>query len=268
MIIEGVVSFLSFVISYYLSGDIAISTLIMAILGGGIFLLTLSVGYKKIMGVYYPMIIANIRVLWPMIMIGIPLMMSVMFPAMITAFPKIILQMYWSDEIVGIFSTLTAPTIIIPTLVTGIFTPFIIYFSNISKKGDIRAIRIGFLKVIVLIILFGIVSLITSLLCGELVFKTLYGEQIIQYVHYFHVLLVGITIFSVGLCGVTVLITKEQGRDAALMSLIAMVFSAVIFLVTIPDKGMDAATYGLLASYSLFSILISFCVFFKPLEDK
>ena len=268
MIIEGAVSFVSFTTCYYATADLPLSVFVMAIFGGGSFLLTMAFAYRRVLGRHYPYKLKNLRVIVPMTVVGVPLLLSVMAPAMITALPKLILQMYQSDEAVGIFSTLTAPTIIIPTLVTGVFTPFIVHFSNLRRNNDLHSIRRDFAKTIVLIAIFSVFAVTASLLLAEFFFTLLYGEGIAPYVHYFHIMVIGISIFSIGLCGITVLITKDQGKEAAIYSVIALAISMGIFSLTIPLYGMNAATYGLLASYSIFSILITLSVWFKPLKTN
>ena len=103
----------------------------MSVCGGGIFLALLVWGYKHYLNRSYSHANDGSQILRPMILIGIPLLMSGIAPIIITAVPKIILQMDIGDEITGIFSTLTAPTILIPTLVTSVFMPFIVKFSDL-----------------------------------------------------------------------------------------------------------------------------------------
>ena len=262
MIIEGFASFLSFTITYYVTNNLVLSTISMALIGGGLFLITMSMGYKNYLGKRYPMHLSDNRNLVPLLLIGIPLMSSIISPIIITALPKIILQIYWEDEIVGVFSTLTAPTIIIPTLVQGAFTPFIIKYSNMSKNRDINSIRKSYLKTVLLIILFGIICLIVSILAADYVFKLLYGDRIVPYTHYFNYLIVGIVIYSIGMCGILVLITKNQGKEAAISTILALIISAIIFMVSIPAYGIDAATFGLIGSYGVFCLFVSICVLF------
>lgn len=267
MILEGVVSFVSFMAAYILTKDLVIATFVMAILGGGAFLLSVDWGYRKTVGRGYPMKFKNWKVLRPMMALGAPLLISGIAPNIITALPKLTLQMFWGDEIVGIFSTLTAPTIVIPTLVAGVFAPFIVYFSNLAKSGDMTTIRRKYLKVVLLTLGFGAVSLVASLLLAEPVFKLLYGEYIVPYVWYFNILVIGITLYSVGMCGITTLITKDQGKEAAISTLIGLIAAFVIFLVTIPKYGFDAATFGLVGAYGIFGLVISLFVLFSPLKN-
>ena len=266
MILEGIVSFISFIPIYYVTADLVVSTAAMAVLGGGIFLLTVGHGYKKTEGRGYPRHPADRAVISSLIRTGVPLLLSVVAPIVITALPKILLQATDGYEIAGIFSTLSTPTIVIPTLITSIFAPFIVYFSNISKKGDIRMVRKQYLKTVLLTLSLGALCYVVSRLAGGYAFEMVYGADIVPYVHYFSVLMIGITLYSVGMWGITVLITKDQGKAAAAASLISLAIGAIIFFIAVPGYHMDGAVYGLMTAYGIFGLLISLCVLMLPLK--
>lgn len=265
-IVEGIASLVSFLTVYHFTENLVLSVAVMALFGGGLFLLLVVAGYKKYVGGSISVRRADPSAVKSLIRLGVPLLLAGVAPIVITALPKLILQIYEGDEIVGIFSTLSAPTIVIPTIVTGVFVPFIIHFSNMSRAGDMKSLRKNYVKATGLILGFGILCTAAGIIGAEYVFRGLYGEQIVPYVHYFNVLLIGITLYSVGMCGITVLMTKEQGRAAAILSIIAMFVSIPVFLYAIPINGMDGATYGLTAVYGLFGLLISLGVLMIPMD--
>ena len=100
MILEGVVSFYSFTISYYFTNDLVLSVAAMAVLGGGVFLASVAHGYKKFFGRRYPRHKADRSTLFSLVYTGLPLLLSVVAPIVITAVPKIMLQAVDGDEIV------------------------------------------------------------------------------------------------------------------------------------------------------------------------
>ena len=265
--LEGIVSLITFLIVFNYTSDLVISVALMAVIGGGFFLFAVIAGYKKYVGGSAFVNKSDPRAIKRMIWLGVPLLFSGVAPIIITALPKIMLQMYWGDTLVGIFSTLSAPTIVVPTLIMGVFTPFIVYFSNVSRSGNMKSLRRSYGKIVAAVLLFGVVGLALSMLLGEYFFVLLYGDEIIPYVHYFNVLVIGIILYSLGMCGITVMITKEQGRAAAILSIIALIVSIVIFVFTIPYSGMNGASYGLLLAYGIFGLLISLGVLLIPLKN-
>lgn len=79
-------------------------------------------------------------------------------------------------------------------------------------------------------------------------------------------MMAGITAYSIGMTSVTVLITKNQGKEAAYVSFAALILGAVSVILLIPVMGIEGATYGLLASYVIFGLLTGLAVLTIPLN--
>jgi O-antigen/teichoic acid export membrane protein len=265
MILEGIISFVSFTVSYYVTHDLVSSVAIMAVLGGGVFLLSVAYGYRKVIGRRYPWHSADKTTVSSLLKIGTPLLLSIAAPIAIMALPRIVMQAVDGDEMVGIFSTLAAPTIVIPTLVLGLFTPFIVYFSNICRKGEMTLLRRQYLKMVALTLLLGIICYAVSHFAAGPLFEMVYGSDISPYTRYFEIIIIGITLYSIGAWGITVLITKEQGRIAAIASAISLAAAVAIFLFAVPRYHFDGASYGLVAAYGIFALMVSLFVLLIPL---
>ena len=267
MILEGLTSFSVYIGAYILFGNLLLSTLLMALIGGGVFLLTMGRGYREFMGHPFGLNIGKRDNILPLLKIGLPMMLSTLCPIIITALPKLILENQWGTELVGIFSTLTSPTIIVPTLAQAIFIPFTAYFANLSKRGEFNKLRIQYGKILVCMAIAAVFTYILSVLCAEPVFEMIYGTEISPYTDYFNILIIGIFLYTVGICGITVLITKNQGIAAGLSSVTALLFSAIVFMIWIPVNGMDGATWGLMASYGVFGLLITISIYLLPIKN-
>ncbi|MGI6009113.1 MAG: lipopolysaccharide biosynthesis protein [Methanomethylophilus sp.] len=268
MAVEGVFSFTSFMAVYIASENLLLAVFLMAVIGGGYFLASQAIGYTKSVGKS-----ARIRnVDWAkakeLFGVGLPLLLAILAPTIITALPKLIIQYDEGDALAGIFSTLSTPTIIVPTLAISVFAPFIVPFTNIARSGDMKALRKQFTKVVVLIAGFGLVCVVLSLLLQDWAFGTFYGEEMEPYSKYFALLMVGITAYTVGTIGTTVLITKSQGTYAAAASFAALLISIPLFLVMIPGSAVEGASLALVASYFAFGILVALCVYLVPVSKK
>lgn len=236
----------------------------MAVIGGGYFLASQAAGYRKDVGRS-----AGIKDIdWPrareLFGVGLPLLLSILAPTVITALPKLLIQFEEGDDLAGIFSTLSTPTIIVPTLAISVFAPFIVPFTNIARSGDMASLRKQFTKVVMLIAGFGLVCVILSLLLQDWVFGTFYGEEMEPYSQYFALLMLGITAYTVGTIGTTVLITKSQGPYAAAASFMALLISMPLFMIMIPGSGVEGASWALVASYFVFGLSVALCVYLVP----
>ena len=265
--VEGIVSLLSFLVSFMVWHNLPVSILFMSVLGGGVFFFMMKCGHYRIVGRDYQKKPFNHNKAMMLFVIGIPVMISNMVPIAITAAPKIILRMYETEEIVGIFGTLTAPTVIIPTVIGGVFSVFIIKFAHMYDNGDYRSIKYGYVKTTAIITLFGIASFIVSIFVEDFFFGLLYGDTIMPYTHYFKTLVAGMVLFSIGSCGNIILIIENRIMEAAVYSAVSLILSVVVMMVFIPSGSIDAAVYTLLLSYGLYALLISVCIFMKSKDS-
>jgi len=261
MTIEGIASILSFISTYIITSNLLISTTVMAVIGGGLFVILMVHHHTRITGKTFKPDLNNHSQVRSMLIIGFPLLVSTLAPIIITALPKLILENNWGTEIVGIFSTLTAPTIVVPTVITSIFAPLVVHFSLICKSGDIKRLRVQYTKVLLLIIMTSILGFVISFVSSNLIFELIYGSEISPYTHFFDILIIGIFAYSIGICSITILITKDQGKIAGFSATISCIISTVIFLVTIPNEGMDGAVWGLLAAYIIFGLSETVCAY-------
>lgn len=266
--LEGILSFISFMCIYPTTHSLPLAVFGMAIIGGGIFLISQLIGYKKFVPLEIRKKNLNPKKVRQLLIIGLPLLCSILAPTIITAMPKLILQQIDGETIAGIFGTLSTPTIIIPTLAISIFAPFITDFSDLARNNNIKKLRQNYLKICAGLLSLGILCVLASLCIQNYIFDLLYGAEIAPYSYLFAYLVLGITVYSIGTVGTTVLITKNQGIAAAISSGIALLFSVISSYTLISNSGIQGATLSLVLAYIVFGILISLCVYILPISNK
>ena len=265
MTAEGIVSFITFIFTYVGTDNLVLSIFVMAVFGGGLFCLTQSLGYKNIVKKQIQITCIDKKKIKRLLKIGFPLFLAIISPTITTALPKLFLQAIENNEIAGIFSTLSTPTIIIPTLVISVFSPLIVYFSDMIKRGDVAKFKRKYLQINLAIILFGVLCVGLSILVQGWVFNLLYGDEISEYVNLFAILVLGITFYSVGTCGSVVLIIKNQGRISAIASLISLIVGLVLCIMLIPGGSIEGATCALVCAYATYGGLVAIFSYFYPI---
>lgn len=260
MAVEGILSFSSFMAVYLATSNLILATAVMAVIGGGYFIFSQRLAYGKWVGFSSMAGRTDKAKLKSLALIGLPLFASVLIPTLITAMPKLLLQNIQGDELAGIFGTLSTPTIIIPTLAISVCAPFIVDFSNMSRNNEINKIRSTYMKLFGIILGGGILLTLLSIVLQEFVFVLVYGEEIRPYADLFARLVFGITLYSIGTVGSTVLLTMNRGQSAAISAIIALLIGIVLCFVLIDSSGIDGAANALTISYTLFGILVSICV--------
>ena len=265
MMAEGIVSFTVFMGSYAAAGNLLLSLSLMALTGGGMFLLLMSSGYSRYRGKAFRVDLTHSENVKELIVVSSPLFISAIVPILLTALPKMILENYYGQEIVGIFNTLASPTTLIPTLAISVFTPLIVYFADICRRGDMRLLRIKFTRLLLLMALLCVAAYTVSYLLAEPVFVLIYGQGIQEYVYLFNIMIVGVFLYSIGALGITVMTTKNQKRAAGVTTTAVFLISLAIFMILIPRYGIDGATWSLLVSYAVFAAAVSAAVYLIPL---
>ncbi len=266
--IEGIFSFVSFLTIYSNIHNLPLAVFTMALVGGGVFFISQWKGYKRLVPIQIrtcPISKKNVKRL---LLIGVPLLCSIIAPTTITALPKLILQQLDGESIAGIFGTLSTPTIIIPTLAISVFAPFITDFSTLARNNCLESIRQKYIKMCIILMGFGILCCLAAVLVQNQIFCTLYGDEIAPYTYLFAYLILGITAYSIGTIGTTVLITKKQGKEAAVASILSLIIAAVISIPIIQKYDILGATASLMIAYVLFGLLISICVYFVPISKN
>ncbi len=265
MVVEGVLSFVTFMGTYVYTHNLPLATFLMAVVGGGYFVLSEKYRYGRIVCTSMALSDARKAHMKKMFYIAVPLLGSLLAPTIITALPKLFLQNLEGNEIAGIFGTLSTPTIIIPTLAIAIFAPFILDFSDLARENRVAELRRRYAKLVVILLGLGAAFVLASLLLEEFAFVLLYGETIREYCWLFAPLVAGIVVYSVGTIANTVLLTMNQGRFAAISSFFAMAVGIVVCYVMVASSGIVGATYSLVLTYAVFGIATSSCVFLtKP----
>lgn len=266
--LEGIISFLSFLVIYVALGDLATSVFFMAIIGGGSYLILLRRGYLKYVDPEIrtrPLTKSHLKIL---VVIGIPLMFASMVPTVINALPKLLLQNMYGDAMAGMYGTLSAPIIVIPTVIAALFSPFITHFSNIVRSENFCEFKRNYIRCNVYILLFGAGMVILSVFLERPAFQLLYGHSMDGFVDYFAYLVTAIVFYSIGLVSSVVLVTKNQWKYSAKACLFALIFSVIINVLMIRGSGFEGATYALVISYLIYAALNVIITYFVPLTSN
>ena len=80
----------------------------------------------------------------------------------------------------------------------------------------------------------------------------------------FNVLLLGNIFYSIGLCGIIILVTKKQQIAAAYCSTISLVCGILVQWSLISTYGFEGAILSVVLSYLLFAIIVNVVVLTKP----
>ena len=159
---------------------------------------------------------------------GFSLLLTTVFPIAVTALPRMALEHYQGEAMLGIYASICTPTIIITTLVPNILTPFMtLYGKLVAEKEYGRLMRYLFLSMVLTVALGGVACLLAWPL-ADWALSLLYGEEILAHTYIFIPLIIATTVYALSMCGNSVLITLRVPKTLVICSGAALAVSAVI----------------------------------------
>ena len=114
----------------------------------------------------------------------LPLCIYLFLYSAIFTLPKLILGDVSGESILGAYSSIYAPAMLLQAASTYLYTPFATNFGDLRQKGDKKAFRSLLLKIVIAILIMSAVVLVMALLLGEFALVLVFGEKIRPYAGY------------------------------------------------------------------------------------
>ena len=179
----------------------------------------------------------------------------------IPVFPRLVYAGLYGTEQLGVFGSLSAPTMLINVVAILVFNPLVPFFCGYYKNRDMLHFRELFLKVAGVLVLSGAAAVLAVKLAGSAFLVFLFGEGIIPYTGLFvpvalsAVLIAAVWVFS----NILIAIRKIK---TLLFSSICTVLPELFFLrKMIILWGMDGISYSII----IFSGMLSAALFMEIL---
>lgn len=195
------------------------------------------------------------------------------FPLAVVAFlnnlsltiPKLYLEQYFGEEVMGIYSSVAAPTIVIQLAATTLFAPLIppltMEFNNGNKKNFL-----GGLKKFALLIAGGtIVALIGSKLLAHWGLVLLFGKEIEPYVYLFIPVIIISILIAINASMFSVCTLIREIKSQYVIGFLGILAALVGSLTLVKNYSMEGVV-GALAVTLLVQILIQFIIVYKKVK--
>ncbi len=175
---------------------------------------------------------------------GFPLLLTTLFPIIVTALPRLALEFYYDETLLGIYASICSPTVIITTLVPNILCPFMTLYGKLYQKGENGKIMKSFLVSLLLTVALGAVACLCAWLLGDWALSLLYDEQILEYTYIFIPIIIATVVYALSMCGNSVLISIRTPVALTVFSGAALVVCALISYPLTKAYGMWGTVFG------------------------
>lgn len=216
--------------------------------------------YKKVVGMnmfrvieYKPKYILEA---YHLLRLCFPLCISVLLTVLISAISKILLAKYTDTVIVGIFSALSAPAVLLPTVANSFFAPYILHFTDLFYKKKYRIILKNIFLITLLIFTGCVVALILNRFLGLKIFQLIYGNKITDFFSFFTPILIANFILSFSTIISIILTIADKRRFILIIALIVTILGYPALLYLIKRYNLSGACLGILLIYSLQAALL------------
>lgn len=175
---------------------------------------------------------------------GFSMLLTTVFPIVVTAIPRIALEDCYGTEILGIYSSIATPTVLITTLVPNILAPFMTLFGMCYHRKEYSKLFRMLLVALGLTALLGGVACVCAYFLGDGVMSLLFGQEILPYMYLFIPLIVATTVYALSMAANSVLISIRQPIWLTLCAAMALVVSLVFSRRLVQSAGIMGTVWA------------------------
>ena len=246
--IRGIAAFVAFVGALLLTKNILIAISAMAI---SVYIVIIAFDVPKFKKIIEIKRNIDFRKILKLLYICLPLTIYGFSLNGIQAYPRYFLEQVTSQEILGIYSSIATPVIIIQVASAFIFNPLITWFAELYKEKKKKEFYLLIVKVTIAIILIGIVFLIGASIFGDFALKTLYGENILEYSYLLNLIIVTTVLYTIVAFFNTVLTVVRDFANLLIGNIMGLIISVILSNIFISQYQIDGINTALIATFSI-----------------
>ena len=246
--LRGIISFLVFVIFLSVTKNIFVAILSMAVSVYVIIGIYDVPRFKKIINVKKQF---DYKKIAKLLYICLPLTVYGFFSNGIQAYPKYLLENITSEEILGIYSSVATPVLIIQVASSFIFNPLITLFGELYSNKKKKEFYSLIVKVIIAILVIGVLSMIGASLLGDFALTIIYEETIKDYTYLLNFVILA-TILTTIVAFINLVLTVIRDFKTVLFgNLFGLILSVVFSNIFITKYQIDGINTALIVTLSI-----------------
>ena len=199
---------------------------------------------------------------------GFPMLLTTVFPIVVTAIPRLALEQYYGTEMLGIYSSIATPTVLLTTIIPNMLCPFMTYYGICYQKGQYKKLLLMMWISIFCSALLGALACILAYFLGDIVMGTIFGDAILPYLYVFIPLIIATTVYAFSMCGNSVLITIRYPMWLTLFAFLALVVSIIITPMLVQQYFMHGTVLAFAIPFAVQFILQVIFVSYKLLKKN
>lgn len=264
--IRGIANTVFFFFAYSFSKSITVSLFAMALASFATLILFDFPKSKKYINQAKELKNANRKQVALLLKFGFLTMVFVLLTSVLNGIPKLIIEAKLSTSLLGVFSSLSAPTIVISTFAIGILLPTAPKIADYYYTNQKKALLKLLFLCNTVIVAIGFVAEMLSLFIGKQAFAFVFGSEILPYFNLFYLLIIVSVFTALVNCFATFLIAVRKLKQLVAFSGMACTVVLIASLIFIPLYSVKGAAYALLIALGIQFIIES--IYIRSLIQK
>ncbi len=198
----------------------------------------------------------------------LPLVLVAVTNNLSLSFPKYFLERFYDETVLGYYSSVATPSMIVQVGASTIFIPLITPLADRLKENDKK----GFLEILKKVALvfagLSVLALIVSALFGEWFLVLLFQEEIRPYTYLFVPIIISTLLISVNAALFPVCTVLREIKGQLAVGIGGIVSSVAASAVLIRHYCMDGVVVSLLITLAIQIIIEIYCVYRKMSKWK
>lgn len=198
----------------------------------------------------------------------LPLVLVAVTNNLSISFPKYFLERFYDETVLGYYSSVATPSMIVQVGASTIFIPLITPLADRLKENDKKGFLDILKKVALVFAGLSVLALIVSALFGEWFLVLLFQEEIRPYTYLFVPIIISTLLISVNAALFPVCTVLREIKGQLAVGIGGIVSSVVASAVLIRRYCMDGVVVSLLITLAIQIIIEIYCVYRKMSKWK
>ncbi len=190
----------------------------------------------------------------------LPLCVYLFLSTAIVTVPKLILEKQCGEAVLGAYSSVFAPAMLLQAAMGYLYTPFAVKMGLLHKEHDHRAFFKLIIKLTLALVGIFAVILVLAQLLGEFALVLVFGEQLREYVYLLNpILIVNLVISLMGLYAMAVTVLRNF-RILLFGYVIGAALAVVLPAPAIRCFGPNGTSWALIAAGCAVVVILMLCI--------
>ena len=198
----------------------------------------------------------------------VPLVVVAVTNNLSISLPKYFLERYYGETVLGYYSSVATPSMIVQVGASTIFVPLILPLADCLKENDKHGFKDILKKVTVVFVLLSILALAVSALLGEWFLTLVFQEEIRPYAYLFVPIILSTLLIAVNACLFPVCTVLREIKGQVFVGIGGVVSSWIASIICVRQYSMDGVVVSLLITLTVQIIIEVYCVYRKMRKWK